>query len=166
MRLVCAGAAACLKLSGLRHLRQCCDDCQLATSIDPTYAKGYARAAEASFGMGERHTIRKVQRRPGRRRTAAEAPAHRISRRAPSEQQVTPPGPIRATSRGLATTCDCIQKVRIRLWQRATCHRLRVRLRSQAMELFETAMKLDGENQTYKKKYDQICLEWEANWNS
>ncbi|KAL1510433.1 hypothetical protein AB1Y20_006740 [Prymnesium parvum] len=83
-------AAACLKLSGLRHLREACADCQLATQIDPSYAKGYARAAEANFQMGERHTIRK------------------------------------------------------------------------AMELYETALKLDSENQAYKNKYNQVCLEWEA----
>lgn len=87
-------AAACLKLRGLRHLRQACDDCAKATQIDPGYAKGYARAAEASYGMGERHTIRK------------------------------------------------------------------------AMELYETAIQLDGDNKTYRQRHDEICLEWEANWNS
>ena len=74
----------------LRHLRQACADCQLATQLDPSYAKGYARAADANFAMGERHTIRN------------------------------------------------------------------------AMDLYETALKLDSENKTYKSKYDQICMEWES----
>ena len=36
-------AAAALKLSGLKHLRQCVADSKLACRFDPGYAKGYAR---------------------------------------------------------------------------------------------------------------------------
>ena len=77
-------------LSGLSTPRQACADCQLATQLDPSYAKGYARAAEANYAMGERHTMR------------------------------------------------------------------------QAMDLYQTALKLDSENKSYKSKYDQICMEWES----
>ena len=51
-------AAAALKLRGLDHLRQACYDMRLATQIDPSYAKGWARSAEAHYMMGEAHTVR------------------------------------------------------------------------------------------------------------
>ena len=43
-------------------------------------------------------------------------------------------------------------------------HAHRLRARPQAMELYQTALELDGENKTYKGKYDQICMEWESDW--
>jgi len=51
-------AAAALKLSGLKHLRQCVADSKLACRFDPGYAKGYARSAEALYMMGERQTVK------------------------------------------------------------------------------------------------------------
>lgn len=50
-------AAAALKLRGPSHLRQAVADGLRACELDPTYARGHARAAEAYLGLGEKATV-------------------------------------------------------------------------------------------------------------
>ena len=50
-------AAAALKLRGPSHLRQCVADSLRACELDPGYARGHARAAEAYLGLGETATV-------------------------------------------------------------------------------------------------------------
>ena len=50
-------AASALKLRGPLHLRQAVADSLRACELDPSYARGHARAAEAYMGLGEKATV-------------------------------------------------------------------------------------------------------------